>query len=107
MILHCPFCKEPIQCFDAVVMDAHVTIAPAYCVNGQCGKRLDTSALFSAAVPGFPLLGADERWRAETCGTCGFRVEGICRESPPGADGYQEIADCVKACSRWRERRGE
>ena len=122
MILHCPFCGKG---FDVVPADVtpenvrshgHSLVIPHMC--GGCGKVFDAAAVLSALC-GFPLLGADERWRKEACGGCAFMV-GIpgaetCRAHPPRnvvgggdtfANEYTRVYSHMPACAEWAERRG-
>ena len=60
MTLHCPHCASSI---DLEAPDEYSAVEiPTACPI--CKKRLDITALITA-VCGFPLLGADERWRKE------------------------------------------
>ena len=105
MILHCPHCGMPIESTAAVLyMGKVVHFIPSFCPI--CKKHL---------------VVADERWRTETCGTCGFRVERPhtpgdypcdCRRRPPcimgsGYTAYPGINERAPACAEWAERRGE
>lgn len=123
MTLRCPHCNGHIEVARAMSEHGPAVVIPATCPHPDCGKRIDdVAAAFSAAAPGFPLLGSGERWRSETCGTCAFFVrhevqkqamsitgyipawepEGHCHRSPAlhGKD-----FDFV-ACAEWRKRDG-
>ena len=115
MTLHCPFCAASIElgpeCHETHGVYRFPTVCPI------CKKALDVAAIMAAL--GFPLLGADERWRSETCGGCAFRIDtGQCRRLPPtpvalgaGREDAREWYPLVKkdtpACAEWRERRGK
>lgn len=104
MTLHCPLCAAEVGQYAE-----HASI-PAQRCRG-CGSWLDIAAIMAAL--GFPLLGADEAWRTETCWTCGFRHGCQCRRMPPtttmgDAGRYQTLRTVVDkdtpACAEWRER---
>ena len=111
MTLHCPFCTTALGVYPEGAL-----IEEQICMG--CGRRLDVAAIMAAL--GFPLLGADERWRSETCGTCAF-AGGVnrheCRAHPPNmienmgeagdAHCYPHICTGTPACAEWAERRGE
>jgi len=55
-------------------------------------------------------------WKSQTCESCEFRVDGLCRESPPsiGTETTEvslypliKIGDDIfsEACSRWKPRK--
>jgi len=108
MTLHCPFCAASIElgpeCHETHGVYRFPTVCPI------CKKALDVAAIMAAL--GFPLLGADERWRSETCGGCGFRarrdeestaLHGDCRRTPR----WEVKDEDCPACAEWAERRGE
>lgn len=92
MTLHCPFCGAPL------VGDFSPTVCGdvVCCV---CQKQVHTDALMAAV--GFPLLGADERWRTETCGTCRFwkRIRQKKQEIP--STGYVPAWEPEGGCLRY------
>ena len=110
MTLHCPFCTTALGVYPEGAL-----IEEQICMG--CGRRLDVAAIMAAL--GFPLLGADERWRKEACGGCAFMV-GIpgaetCRAHPPRnvvgggdtfANEYTRVYSHMPACAEWAERRG-